>query len=111
MLNGYPGFIDRLRKATLNVDIDTAKLLVEAANVIEDISSNWEPKSRRVAETARDLDDLPSGAVVRDRHEYVYEKRIWGLHTTWLEMGNELSTYASSIELPAQILWVPEEEA
>jgi hypothetical protein len=109
-MNGYPGIIARIRTATLNVDIDTAKLLVEAANVIEDISGNWQPKSPRLAETVTDLDKLPSGTVVRDRHEYVYEKRIWGLHTSWLEMGNELSTYASLIELPAQILWAPEEE-
>lgn len=107
-MNGYPGFIDRLRKATLNVDIDTAKLLVEAANVIEDISSNW--KRDRVAETVSDLDALPSEAIVRGRTGVAYEKQISHDRDYWLEAGNEMSTFSSFIELPAQILWTPEEE-
>lgn len=109
-MNGYPGFIDRLRKATLNVDIDTAKLLVEAANVIEDISSNWAPKRGRVAETASDLDALPDESIVRGRGGVAYEKQISDGRDYWLEAGNEMSTFSSLIELPAQILWMPEEE-
>lgn len=109
-MNGYPGFIDRLRKATLNVDIDTAKLLIEAANVIEDISGNWTPKRDRIAETVSDLDALPSEAIVRGRTGVAYEKQISNGRDYWLEAGNEMSTFSSLIELPAQILWVPEEE-
>jgi hypothetical protein len=108
-MNGYPGFIARLRKATLNVDIDTAKLLVEAANVIEDISSNWTPKLG-VVETLADLEALPGEAVIRDGYGYVIEKSIYYGQTYWSEMRHELGTYAECIELPAQILWVPEEE-
>lgn len=59
--------------------------------------------------TVEQLEALPDMAVVRDNCATVWEKCTnYGLPDPWFCTGNEREQPASSVSLPATVLWQPE---
>lgn len=72
---------------------------------------------RRVIETDEELDDLPDGTVILDANEEFHRLNPYGMSEprTWFPAwltGNAYATdFGQEPELPAVVLWEPEQEA
>lgn len=83
--------------------------VAEASAALEALDKTVAASQPRRIETVEELDALRSGTVIRDASRYVYEKRHTG-GRRWDQTGWDGDRWSDDIDLPATVLYTPEEE-